>query len=92
MTRSRDESAQGLGAAEPAGWTVGADGLAPRLWSGESVQMSTGRLHAVGGEGLLAGRAACLAPVVLLDPVDWRWPEDGDDEWPLCWICLALTL
>jgi hypothetical protein len=28
--------------------------------------------------------------VTLLDPRDWRWPDDGDEDWPLCWICLAL--
>jgi len=41
--------------------------------------------------GLIGGRALCLAPVTLLDPLDWRWPDDGEEEWPLCWICLALT-
>jgi hypothetical protein len=29
--------------------------------------------------------------VTLLDPRDWRWPDDGDEEWPLCRTCLALT-
>jgi hypothetical protein len=29
--------------------------------------------------------------VTLLDPRDWRWPDDGDEEWPLCGICLTLT-
>ena len=29
--------------------------------------------------------------MTLLDPRDWRWPDDGNEEWPLCWICLALT-
>jgi hypothetical protein len=29
--------------------------------------------------------------VTLLDPRDWRWLDDGDEDWPLCWICLALT-
>jgi hypothetical protein len=55
------------------------------------VQMPAGRLHAVDAEGLLVGRAVCRAPVVLLDPVDWRWPDDGSDEWPLCRICQAMT-
>jgi hypothetical protein len=72
-------------------WTVGADGIGTRLWSGEPVQMPTGRLHAVDGVGLLVGRAVCRAPVVLLDPADWRWPDDGSDEWPLCRTCAALT-
>jgi hypothetical protein len=53
--------------------------------------MPAGRLHAVSGDGLVAGRAVCLAPVTLLDPIDWAWPDDGDREWPLCWSCLALT-
>ncbi len=50
-----------------------------------------GRLHAVSAAGLIVGRALRLAPVTLLDPRDWRWPDDGDEKWPLCWICLALT-
>jgi hypothetical protein len=54
------------------GWTVGADRIAPRNWSGEVVQMPFGRLHAVSAAGLIAGRALCLAPVTLLDPRDWR--------------------
>ena len=73
------------------GWTVGADRIAARNWSGEVVQMPSGRLHAVSDPGLLQGQALCLAPVILLDPRDWRWPDDGDEEWPLCWDCLALT-
>jgi hypothetical protein len=83
-----------LGSAGASGqeqWTVGADGIQPRPWSGESVDMPTGRLHAVSGNGLVAGRGLCLAPVTLLDPIDWTWPDDGGPEWPLCWICLALT-
>jgi hypothetical protein len=73
------------------GWTVGTDRMAPRDWSGEVVEMPSGRLHAVSDPGLIVGRALCLAPVILLDPRDWRWPDDGDEEWPLCRICLALT-
>ena len=72
-------------------WTVGADGVAPRRWFDEVIEMPSGRLHAVSGAGLISGRAVCLAPVILLDPLDWRWPDDGDEEWPLCWICHALT-
>ena len=73
------------------GWTVGADRMAPRDWSGEVVEMPSGRLLAVSDPGVIAGRALYLAPVTLLDPRDWRWPDDGDEEWPLCWICLTLT-
>src|SRR5947209_1207679 len=51
-------------------WTVGADRMAPRRWSGEVVAMPSGRLHAVDGAGLVFGRALCLAPVTLLDPRD----------------------
>jgi hypothetical protein len=43
-------------------------------------------LHAVSGDGLVAGRAVCLTPVTLLDPADWAWPDDGDHEGPLCWV------
>ena len=43
------------------GWTVGADRIAPRDWSGEVVQMPSDRLHAVSAPGLIVGRALCLA-------------------------------
>ncbi len=92
VTTSHDEGTHDRRDAGPMHWTVGADGLGTRLWSGEPVQMPTGRLHAVGSEGLLVGRAVCRTPVVLLDPADWRWPDDGSDEWPLCRTCHALTL
>ena len=72
-------------------WTVGADRTAPRDWSGEVVEMPSGRLHAVSDPGLIVGRALTPIPVTLLDPRDWRWPDDGEEEWSLCWICLALT-
>lgn len=69
-------------------WTVGVDVAAPRsTWGGSSPS----RLHAVGDAGLVAGRALCLAPVTLLDPALWVWPDDGDEDSPLCWVCLALT-
>ena len=55
------------------GWTVGTDGLAPRDWSGEVVQMPAGRLHAVSDPGLIRGRARCLAPVALLLTRDLMW-------------------
>ncbi|MCW2763564.1 MAG: hypothetical protein JWR85_3765 [Marmoricola sp.] len=81
----------GCGHAASGRWTVGADGVRPMPWSGGWVDMPAGRLHAVSGAGLVIGRALCLTPVTLLDPRDWRWPGDGDAEWTLCWICLALT-
>jgi hypothetical protein len=77
--------------AEQSQWTVGADAVILRSWSDESVEMPDGRLHAVSADGLVEGRALCLAPVVLLDPRDWQWPDDAADEWPPCWICVALT-
>lgn len=71
------------------GWTVGVDARAPHSpWGGPAPS----RLHAVDGAGLVAGRAVCLAAVTLLDPALWAWPDDeGGDESPLCWVCLALT-
>ena len=79
----RRPAAQGEGR-----WTVGVDVAAPRSpWGGTAPS----RLHAVGGAGLIAGRAVCLAPVTLLDPALWMWPDDGDEESPVCWVCLALT-
>ena len=83
-------SAAGRPAAVPGQdrWTVGVDAEAPRSpWGGTAPS----RLHAVGDAGLVAGRALCLAPVTLLDPALWAWPEDGDEASPLCWVCLALT-
>jgi hypothetical protein len=53
--------------------------------------MPSGRLHAVSAAGSIVGRGLCLAPVTLLDPLDWRWPDDGAEKCPLCSICLALT-
>ena len=91
VSTGRDGGGSDRHGAGRARWTVGADGIGTRLWSGEPVQMPTGRLHAVDGVGLLQGRAVCRAPVVLLDPADWRWPGDGSDEWPLCPDCTALT-
>jgi hypothetical protein len=79
------------GQAEAGHWTVGADAVEQRDWSGEAVEMPLGQLHAVSGAGLIAGKALCLASITLLDPRDWLWPDDGAEEWPLCWICLTLT-
>ena len=72
-------------------WTAGADTVERRLRSGRWVAVPSGRLHAVSGRGLIDGRALCQAPVTLLDPAEWTWPDDGDAERPLCWTCLALT-
>ncbi|MBN1091516.1 hypothetical protein JKP75_02325 [Blastococcus sp. TML/M2B] len=90
MTTGHDEGANRPETGRPR-WIVGADGIGVRSWSGEPVEMPTGRLHAVDSAGFLVGRAVCMAPVVLLDPADWRWPDDTGDEWPRCWICHALT-
>jgi hypothetical protein len=72
-------------------WTAGADAVERRFRAGRWIAVPSGRLHAVGGEGLVDGHAVCRAPVTLLDPADWTWPDDGDAERPLCWTCLALT-
>ena len=76
-------------------WTMGADALHAVASSGGFRHVPAGRLHAVSGEGLVAGRSVCLAAVALLDPAEWSWPEDPDEAddaaGPLCWICLALT-
>jgi hypothetical protein len=63
-------------------WTAGADGVAPRRWSDEVIEMPSGRLHAVRGAGLFSGRAVCLAPVILLDPLDWHWPTTATRSGP----------
>ncbi|MGY1591133.1 hypothetical protein ACI789_03470 [Geodermatophilus sp. SYSU D00965] len=78
----------GRGSLDHGHWTVGVDEVGCRPAADEA---PTTRLHAVGADGLIAGRALCLAPVTLLDPALWTWPDDGDEEWPLCWVCLALT-
>ena len=87
----RPDPGTGTGWVERENWTVGADAVEPRPWGQEWVDLPAGRLHAVSGHGLIVGRAVCLAAVTLLDPADWAWPDDGDQEWPLCWICLALA-
>lgn len=71
-------------------WTVGADGVVPAPRRSGQRLLPVGLLHAVDGSGLLHGRALCLAPVVPLDPAQWRWTgDDGPGE--VCWICIALT-
>jgi hypothetical protein len=64
-------------------WTAGADGI--------RAAVPVGRLHAVAARDLIAGRAVCRAPVLLLDPAGWHWPDDGGPDRPLCWTCLRLT-
>jgi hypothetical protein len=81
-------TSQGRDSLERGRWTVGADAVVRRSAVDEA---PTTRLHAVGADGLIAGRALCMAPVTLLDPALWTWPDDGDEDWPLCWVCLALT-
>jgi hypothetical protein len=72
-------------------WTAGADAVHPHPAGRGFGEVPSGRMHAVSDAGLIAGRALCLAPVQLLDPAVWRWPDDADETWPLCWTCLALT-
>jgi hypothetical protein len=73
-------------------WTAGAETLRSLNCSGEPRHVTVGLLHAVSGDGLIAGRSVCLAPVTLLDPLACSWPDNPyDAEGPLCWICLALT-
>lgn len=75
-------------------WTVGADALRSLDGAGGPPHLPDGRLHAVSGDGLIIGRSVCLAPVTLLDPAKWFWPDHRDDDpaaRSLCWICLALT-
>ena len=96
---SYDGSYDGL--AGPQEWLAGADEVIPGArWAqilpragGASppTAVPIGRLHAVGEAGRLVGRGLCQAPVTLLDPARWRWPDDADQLRPLCWTCLALT-
>jgi hypothetical protein len=73
------------------GWAAGADTVQPAPWAGRAVVLPAGRLHAVEDDGVLTGRARCGAPVALLDPSVFGWPDAATSQWPLCWSCLALT-
>jgi hypothetical protein len=70
---------------------VGADAVRPALRGRGPVAAPVGRLHAIAAADVLTGRARCGAPVALLDPAVFGWPDDGTSERPLCWSCLALT-
>ena len=72
-------------------WTAGLDAEQPHAADDGALRTPSARLHAVSDPGLVSGRALCLAPVRLLDPALWHWPDDADEQWPLCWTCLALT-
>lgn len=50
--------------------------------------MPGGRLHAVGGDGPLTGRAVCSAPVIALDPDDWTGPDHGGGLAAVPKLCL----
>jgi hypothetical protein len=75
-------------------WTVGADALLSLEGDGGRLHVPMGQLHAVNDDGLIDGRSICQAPVILLDPAAWSWPDYADDNSAtsqLCWDCLALT-
>ena len=89
------------GHVEPQQWLVGAEQVIPGdRWaqilpgagrSSPPTAVPIGRLHAVGDAGRMVGRGLCQAPVTLLDPARWSWPDAADQLRPLCWKCRALT-